>query len=203
MKKIILASSSPRRRELIQLLDYPFEIHTREVEEIINPQLSPEENVKYLARLKAEAVAKEYSAEWIIGADTMVCLQSHILGKPKNEEEARKMLQLLSGQRHRVITGVALIKKNEVSTFCETTYVQMKILSKQEIDHYVATGEPLDKAGVPICNSHKYAWEGKAGAYGIQDAFGAKFISGIDGDYYNVVGLPVSRLYHELKRLGI
>lgn len=181
MKKIILASSSPRRRELIQLLDYPFEIHTREVEEIINPQLSPEENVKYLARLKAEAVAKEYSAEWIIGADTMVCLQSHILGKPKNEEEARKMLQLLSGQRHRVITGVALIKKNEVSTFCETTYVQMKILSKQEIDYYVATGEPLDKAG----------------AYGIQGK-GAIFIESIEGDYYNVVGLPIHQIYKRL-----
>ncbi len=181
MKKIILASSSPRRRELIQLLGYPFEVCSRQVEESINPQFSPEENVKYLAKIKAEAVAKEYKSEWIIGADTMVCLRNHILGKPKNEAEAEKMLQLLSGEKHRVITGVALIKENTVINFCETTYVQMKVLSIQEIKQYIATGEPMDKAG----------------AYGIQGK-GAVFIEGIQGDYYNVVGLPIHQIYKRL-----
>lgn len=181
MKTIILASGSPRRKELIKLLGYPFEVCQGQVEEIINPQLSPEENVKYLAQLKAEAVAKDYKDHRIIGADTMVCLEDHILGKPENEAEAEKMLQLLSGKKHRVITGVALIREDEVITFCETTYVQMKILSLQEIQDYIATGEPMDKAG----------------AYGIQGK-GAVFIEGIEGDYYNVVGLPIHQIYKRL-----
>lgn len=181
MKKIILASGSPRRKELIKLLGYPFEICVRGVEEKLDRQLSPEDNVKCLARLKAEVVAKDYPFDWVIGADTMVCLEEHILGKPQNEVEAAKMLQLLSGKKHRVITGVALIRKEEVISFCETTYVQMKTLSAQEIEDYIATREPMDKAG----------------AYGIQGK-GAIFIEGIEGDYYNVVGLPIHQIYKRL-----
>lgn len=181
MTKIVLASNSPRRKELIKLLGYPFEVCSREVEELINPQLSPEENVKHLAKLKAEAVATDYASHWVIGADTMVCLQNHVLGKPKNEADAEEMLQLLSGKKHRVITGVALMKEDKIITFCETTYVQMKELTKDEIRAYIATREPLDKAG----------------AYGIQGK-GAIFIERIEGDYYNVVGLPIHQVYKRL-----
>lgn len=181
MTKIILASNSPRRKELIKLLGYPFEICSREVEELINPQLPPEENVKHLAKLKAEAVAKDYREHLVIGADTMVCLQDHVLGKPKSEADAEEMLQLLSGKKHRVITGVAFVRGDEVITFCETTYVQMKELTRAEIKAYIATKEPMDKAG----------------AYGIQGK-GAVFIERIDGDYYNVVGLPIHQVYKRL-----
>lgn len=181
MKTLILASGSPRRKELIKLLDYPFEVCSREVEEIINEHISPEENVKCLAKLKAEAVAKDYKSQWVIGADTIVCLEDHILGKPNNHLQAQEMLQLLSGKKHRVITGVALMRGDEVITFCETTYVQMKRLSLQEIQDYIATGEPMDKAGA-------YAIQGK----------GAIFIEGIEGDYYNVVGLPIHQIYKRL-----
>lgn len=201
MKKIILASTSPRRQELLKLLNHPFEICVENVEEFIDKSISPEENVQNLAKLKAGAVAKKYRSQWVIGADTMVCLDDHILGKPQDKVQAKEMLQLLSGKKHRVITGVALIKGNEVINFYETTYVKMKVLSDVEIDEYIATKEPMDKAGDFICNSPKYYWEGKAGGYGIQDPFGARFIEKIDGDYYNVMGLPVSRLYFELKKL--
>ncbi len=181
MKKIILASSSPRRQELLKLLDYPFEVCVESVEEIIDKSISPEENVQNLAKLKAGAVAKKYRSQWVIGADTMVCLDDHILGKPQDEVQAKEILKLLSGRRHRVITGVALIKGDEVIKFCETTYVKMKVLSDVEIDEYIATKESIDKAG----------------AYGIQGK-GAIFIEGIEGDYYNVVGLPIHQIYKRL-----
>ena len=181
MKKIILASSSPRRRELIELLNCPFEVCVKEIDELIDKTFSPEENVQRLARLKAEAIANKYKAHWIIGADTMVCLDEHILGKPHDEIEAAKMLKLLSGKIHRVITGVALVKEDEVINFFETTYVKMKQLSDAEIEWYIATKEPMDKAG----------------AYGIQGK-GAVFIERIEGDYYNVVGLPIHQIYKRM-----
>ena len=203
MKKIILASTSPRRQELLKLLNHPFEICVENVEEFIDKSISPEENVQNLAKLKAGAVAKKYRSQWVIGADTMVCLDDHILGKPQDKVQAKEMLQLLSGKKHRVITGVALVKGSEVINFYETTYVKMKVLSDVEIAEYIATKEPMDKAGSRGCNSQKekvnckYEWQDKAGAYGIQGK-GAVFIEGIEGDYYNVVGLPIHQIYKRL-----
>lgn len=187
MINIILASSSPRRKELMQLLDIDFTVLVREIEELIDPLLSPEENVKQLALKKAMAIAADYPQSLIIGCDTVVVCDEKVLGKPKSPEHAKKMLAYLSGKEHYVCTGTALINlyKNIRISFYETTYVTMKQLDPEEIDHYVATGEPLDKAG----------------AYGIQGK-GAVYIKKITGDYYNVVGLPIHRLYEVLRQVN-
>ncbi|WP_054743584.1 Maf family protein [Cellulosilyticum ruminicola] len=181
---MILASASPRRHELIKLLVDKITIQTKEVEEIIDLKASPQKNVQDLARLKALAVAQENEDKLVIGADTVVCLDGQIMGKPTNKQEAKEMLRKLSGRTHEVCTGVALIQKSKGidHTFVETTNVTMKALSDEEIDYYVSTKEPMDKAG----------------SYGIQGK-GALYISHIDGDYYNVMGLPVHRLYETLK----
>lgn len=182
---MILASGSPRRHELIKLLVEDIQIKTKEVEEVIDYKASPQKNVQELARKKALAVAEENETELVIGADTVVCLDGHIMGKPQNEEDAKEMLRKLSGKTHEVCTGVALIQKSKGidQTFVETTYVTMKTLSEEEIDDYVSTKEPMDKAG----------------SYGIQGK-GALYISHINGDYYNVMGLPVHKLYEVLKQ---
>lgn len=168
------------------LLPWPFEIITKEVEERIDCQLSPAINVQNLARQKAEAVAKDYLNQWVIGADTVVGLKGMIMGKPKDEKEARLILQDLSGKTHQVYTGVAIIcqEKKICHTFYQETQVTMQSLSDKELDEYLATGEPFDKAG----------------AYGIQ-GYGARYISEIIGDYYNVMGLPVHALYEQLNQL--
>ena len=183
---MILASGSPRRQELIQLVTTQITIQTKDVIEVIDEGLSPQENVQNLAKLKAMAVAKEHPEELVIGADTVVCFNGEIMGKPKSEEDAKRMLRTLSGKTHEVCTGVALIKKEDklVETFVETTYVTMKDLTDEEIEYYVRTGEVMDKAG-------SYAIQGK----------GALYVSRIEGDYYNVVGLPVHRLYERLRQL--
>lgn len=183
---MILASASPRRHELIKLLVEEVKIQTKEVEEVIDFKASPQKNVQDLARLKALAVAEENETELVIGADTVVCLEGHIMGKPQNEEDAKAMLRKLSGKTHEVCTGVALIQKSQGidQTFVETTYVTMKTLSEAEIDYYVGTKEPMDKAG----------------SYGIQGK-GALYISHINGDYYNVMGLPVHKLYETLNQI--
>lgn len=183
---MILASASPRRHELIKLLVEEVKIQTKEVEEVIDSKASPQKNVQDLARLKALAVAEENETELVIGADTVVCLEGHIMGKPQNEEDAKAMLRKLSGKTHEVCTGVALIQKSQGidQTFVETTYVTMKTLSEAEIDYYVGTKEPMDKAG----------------SYGIQGK-GALYISHINGDYYNVMGLPVHKLYETLNQI--
>ena len=175
---MILASASPRRHELIKLLIDEITIQTKEVVEVIDLNASPQKNVQDLAKLKAMAVAEENPHELVIGADTVVCLEGHIMGKPKDMEDAKIMLKKLSGKTHEVCTGV-LIK-----TFVEVTYVTMKDLSDEEINTYVSTLEPMDKAG----------------SYGIQGK-GALYISRIEGDYYNVMGLPVHRLYEVLRTL--
>lgn len=185
MKRIILASGSPRRKELLQMLEVPFEVLVSETEEKITKN-EPAEVTKELSYQKAMAVAGQVDEGIIIGADTVVSIAGEILGKPENMEAARKMIQKIQGKSHMVYTGVTVIAKAgetvSASSFAEGTKVNVAPMTEGEIEKYIATNEPYDKAG----------------AYGIQGLFG-KFIEGIEGDYFNVVGLPVHRLYQELK----
>ena len=187
---IILASGSPRRRELLAQAGFEFKVEVSNADENVIEE-SPEQMVEELAARKAEAVVRLHNkAEdncLVIGADTIVVLEGKVLGKPVDEEDAKTMLASLSGRTHQVYTGVALfyVKKGIVEkreTFHECTDVTMVSMSEQEIADYVASGDPLDKAG----------------AYGIQGP-AAVFISGIKGDYYNVVGLPISKIYHKIR----
>lgn len=185
MREIILASASPRRRELLSLSPLPFTIEpAKGTEPPVDPTLSPEENVLRLAALKAEEVAARHPEALVIGCDTVVAVDGDILGKPIDEEDAARMLRALSGREHAVYTGVCLLSPEGGERFCERTAVRFRSLSAQEIAWYVSTGEPLDKAG----------------AYGIQER-AAMFIEGIDGDYANVVGLPLCRLMQALSSM--
>jgi septum formation protein len=184
-EKIILASRSPRRAEILQAVGWEFEAFAADIDETRNETEDAVAYVKRLARTKAETVARKTSAPLVLGADTVVVVDKEILGQPRDDEDARRMLRLLSGRWHEVLTGVALVragKPSEVLTDFATTRVRFAAMSADEIDWYVATGEP----------------RGKAGAYGIQGR-AALFIAGIEGDYFNVVGLPV-RLVLELSR---
>ena len=185
MRKMILASASPRRRELLTQAGFSFEVKVSDADEIITEK-EPDKIVKELALVKACAVAASETEALIIGADTIVTVDGKILGKPRDAEEAFSMLSMLQGRTHQVYTGVALITKEEElqksHVFSEKTDVHMYPMTEQEIREYIATGEPLDKAG----------------AYGIQGR-AAVYIRKIEGDYNNVVGLPISRLYQELK----
>ncbi|MES9671040.1 Maf family protein [Bacillus pseudomycoides] len=183
MKKLILASGSPRRKELLELAGVPFEIVVSEIEETIGAYSSPADIVMSLALQKASAVVEHHEDSVVLGADTIVTYESRILGKPKDEAEAKEILQLLSGKTHEVYTGVALISKEKTVTFYERAEVMFWELTEEEIDAYIATKEPLDKAG----------------SYGIQGK-GSIFVQHIQGDYYSVVGLPIARLVRELKQ---
>lgn len=191
---IILASGSPRRRELMQQIGLDFEVQVSEVEEHVTSTV-PAEVVQELSRQKAEAVAGSIlereggkGDSLVLGADTIVACDGRILGKPKDAADAVRMLTMLSGRTHEVYTGVTFVYADPVDgsrkehTFYECTKVYFAPMSAEEIAEYVATGDPLDKAG----------------AYGIQ-GFCARYITGIEGDYNNVVGLPVGRVYQELK----
>ena len=185
MAELILASASPRRRELLALTGLPFSVKPGNGEEIIHTT-DPAEAVKELSYQKAEA-ALPLAAEGdiILGADTVVAIDGRILGKPKDEEDVFLTLKELSGRAHAVYTGVTLMEKGnegEAVTFAERTAVHVLSMTDAEIRAYIATGEPMDKAG----------------SYGIQGRF-AVYVSGIEGDYQNVVGLPVSRVYSYLK----
>lgn len=180
MKKLILASQSPRRRMLLENIGLKFEILVDDAEEEKEADWSPEKTVMALAEQKVVNVAKGVvSPAIIIGADTVVAVDGEILGKPKDEQKAAQMLCRLSGQEHCVFTGVAVLdtETGEKHIFYEQTKVRFKPLTAEEIQRYIASGEPMDKAG----------------AYGIQE-LGSLFVEGIDGDYFNVVGLPVCRL---------
>lgn len=185
-ERLILASGSPRRRELLENLRIPFSVIVSEIEEIIDPNLSPAETVMSLALQKAEAVAENYRDVYVMGADTVVVLDGQILGKPKDEADAIDMLKKLSGRAHDVFTGVALVHGTENHLFYERTKVTFWDLSEQEIYKYAGTKEPLDKAG----------------AYGIQ-GFGSLLVKEIHGDYFSVVGLPVARTVRELRAFGL
>lgn len=182
MAEIILASASPRRKELLSTAGIEFTVKVADVEEKIDDGLTPAEVVRSLALQKAQAVADKNPEAIVIGADTIVVLDDVILGKPQSEENAVEMLTSLSGRSHTVYTGVALIKGDKVRNFCEATQVEFYDLTKEDIDSYVATKDCMDKAG----------------AYGIQTN-GCVLIRKIDGDYFNVVGLPVSKVYRELR----
>ena len=185
--RFILASASPRRKELLEQIGVKFDILPATGEEVITKEL-PGEVVMELAKQKAEEVAKTAGADaLVLGADTVVAYEGKILGKPKDEADALRMLTMLSGKEHEVYTGVALIDNRDQSmeNFFERTKVTMYPVSEEEIRDYIAGGEPMDKAG----------------AYAIQSE-AAKFISRIDGCYYNVMGLPVSKLYAALKQLN-
>lgn len=203
MSKIVLASGSPRRKELLEQVGLEFEICPAKGEEIISKSI-PHEVVVELSEQKAKEVAAAVVAYdeahadittptdiMVIGADTVVAFEDKILGKPKDEEDAKDMLRMLSDKTHSVYTGVTIVfiskeGKTGIHSFYEKTDVSFYPLSDLEIQRYIESGDPLDKAG----------------AYGIQGEF-AKHIKGIQGEYNNVVGLPIARLYQELLRLGI
>lgn len=182
---LILASSSPRRKELLEDLQIPFEVRTSNVEETFLESLSPEEVVMDLAKRKAQAVNLNKPTELILGADTIVYSNKAILGKPSSREEAFQMIRQLSGTSHSVYTGVAIVADGQCTTFFEKTDVLFWELTDEEINSYLDTGEPFDKAG----------------AYGIQGV-GRILVKEIHGDYFTVVGLPISRTVRELKAEG-
>lgn len=186
--KLILASASPRRAEILRNAGIAFSALPSEVDETPIPGESAQEHVQRLAAAKADlAAAQSIGPAIVIGADTVVTVDEHIIGKPRSAEDARRTLALLSGRAHAVLTGVTLIRlpDAERASFVEATQVHFSPLSPQEISQYLATDEPYDKAGA-------YAIQGRAGRY----------IPRIEGCYFNVVGLPLARLSQELKALG-
>ena len=185
--RIILASQSPRRRELLERMGITkFDIIPAKGEEVADPALSPQALVEGLSRQKADEVAAQFPDALVIAADTVVAIDGKVLGKPSSPEHAIEMLTNLSGRAHHVYTGFTVRCGQTVVTAHEDTTVNFRQLTAQEISSYVATGEPMDKAG----------------AYGIQ-GFGCVLVSGIQGDYYNVVGLPVCRLFQVLEQFGV
>jgi septum formation protein len=186
MTQWVLASSSPRRQELLKLLLADFEVLPSDVDESIRVAERPESTVVRLAREKALAVQERRPSSFIVSADTVVVWEEEILGKPASHEEAASMLRKLSGKTHQVLTGVCLLHLDALLVECSTTDVTFRHLSDLEIESYLQSAEPFDKAG----------------AYAIQ-GLGARFVERIDGCYFNVVGLPVSRLYQMMKRLDI
>lgn len=184
MRKIILASKSPRRKELLNLLDLKFSVEVKEVNEIFSDKLKTDDVAEYLAKLKADAFSELNEDELIITADTVVVLDDEILGKPENKEEAQGMLKSLSGRSHEVITGVCLKTSKKLVSFSSSTKVYFKKLTTPEIEYYIENYQPYDKAG----------------SYGIQEWIGAIGIHKIEGSYYNVVGLPIDQLNKELEQ---
>jgi len=185
---IILASSSPRRRELLHALGLPFQVLTSDVDETTDPNRTPDEIVTELALRKAREIARKTDEGIVIGADTIVVLEQTVLGKPRDEADAFRMLSNLQGREHTVFSGVAVIDAasgREEVTF-RSTRVRMRSMSEAEIRAYIATGEPMDKAG----------------SYAIQ-GFGATLVEGIVGDYFTVVGLPLHATAELLARFGI
>ena len=184
MTGLVLASRSPRRCELLRRLGISFITDAPDVDESCS--LPAEEAVRLLSFRKASASAALHPGQFVLGADTLVSLHGECLGKPKNPEDAVRMLRLLSGRTHQVFTGVTVIAPSGKSfTGHDRTDVTFAMLTEDEILSYVLTGEPMDKAG----------------AYAIQGYFG-KYIKGINGEYANVVGLPIARLYYEIKKIG-
>lgn len=182
---IVLASSSPRRIELLNTAGLDFQVCPAQGEEYLDPALLPEEAAVEVARAKALEIAARYPEDCVIGADTIVVAGGEILGKPKDKAHAAEMLRALSGRTHVVLTGVCLLKGGEERCFCQSTEVEFYPLTDDEIDAYVDSGEPMDKAG----------------AYGIQ-GLGCVLVKGIRGDYFNVMGFPVARVVREIRNLG-
>jgi septum formation protein len=182
MKEIVLASASPRRKELLSLLELPFIVEASHVDESYDANNTPAEIVMYLSQIKAQPLFDKYQDKTVIGSDTIVVHDQKILGKPKDDHDAFSMLKTLSGKTHQVLTGVTIQSKDKRETFYSEAQVTFYQLTDQEINDYITSKEPFDKAG----------------AYGIQGK-AAKFVKAIQGDYYTIVGLPVGELYQRLK----
>ena len=182
--QLILASASPRRKELLSLFGIPFAVRVADIDETMDSGKPPFDEVARVSRAKAMAVAAE-DADVVIAADTIVVCKGRVLGKPRTETEASEMLSLLSGRDHQVMTGVTIRQGRRCETFTDVTDLHFRELSQREIARYVASGEPMDKAG----------------AYGIQGG-AALFCEKMNGDYYNVMGLPVCRLWQILSRMA-
>ena len=181
--KLILASQSPRRQELIRLLNIPFRVQVADIDETMDAARPVYDEVARVSLTKALAIGEKEAV--VVAADTVVVCDGKVLGKPKSEVEAVEMLSLLSGRDHQVMTGCTVLKGDRAETFTEVTDLHFRPLSKKEIENYVASGEPMDKAG----------------SYGIQGG-AALFCERMVGDYYNVMGLPVCRLSQVLKRIA-
>ena len=188
MKEIVLASASPRRKEILEITGLKFSVCASDYEEDLDLSLKPHKLARFLSLKKAEAVANKYKDAIIIAADTFIYYKNRLLGKPHTEKEAKKMLGLLNGKVHSVITGFTIMDtgSGQIVSKSEVTKVYFKKLTDEEISAYVSSGEPLDKAG----------------AYAIQ-GLGAVFIEKIDGDFFNVMGLPLSALAESLKKFGV
>ena len=188
MKKIVLASASPRRKQLLDQIGLKFEVEPSDFVEELDSGLEPHELARAISLKKASSVAKKHKNAVVIAADTLGVLEGKILGKPKTEDEAREMLAAMSGMSHSVITGFTILDADNGRTVSRSveTKVRFKELTEDEIDAYVRSGEPL----------------GKAGAYAIQ-GLGAVLIESIEGDYFNVMGLPLSALAESLKEFDI
>lgn len=188
MREMILASASPRRKELLEQIGIPFRVQKSGAEERIT-QTEPSRIVMELSAQKADDVASSVRDGLVLGADTIVCLDGAVMGKPRDRADAAAMLRALQGHTHSVFTGVTLVEKRQGAEtrricFAEETKVRVHPMEAEEIERYLDTGDAFDKAG----------------SYGIQGPFAA-FVDGIEGDYNNVVGLPVARVYQELKKL--
>lgn len=184
---IILASKSPRRQELLSLMNVDFRVVLKDVDESYPEGLSPAEIAVYIAEKKARAFDESLNEnELVLTADTIVCIENQILGKPDDEAHAFEMLSLLSGKRHEVITGVAFLQNHRLHSFYEVTEVYFRTLTADQIHHYIQTCKPYDKAG----------------SYGIQEWAGLIGIEKIEGSYTNVVGLPTHRVYEELLKFA-
>jgi septum formation protein len=186
MLPLILASQSPRRKILLKQMGMKFRVVPSRVSEVLSPSQTPGDNAKRIALEKASEVATRLKKGIVIGADTIVVLDHHVLGKPTSKDDAKRMLKLLSGREHSVYTGFALIdvESKKHTAGVEETKVQFRKLDENEIVLYVNSGAPMDKAG----------------SYGIQDDFGAVFVEKVNGCFYNVVGFPLARFYSMLQR---
>jgi septum formation protein len=184
--RVILASQSPRRRELLTLIGIPHEVRPADIDESYLPGETPTEHCERLAREKAATIAGADPDALTIGSDTIVVIDGLVLGKPRGEDDARRMLRMLSGRAHTVHTAVAVDFRRRVLSGVESVGVTFRTLSEEDLDAYVATGEPMDKAG----------------AYGIQ-GYGATIVERIDGDYFAVMGLALGRLVGLMRRAGV
>ena len=185
--RLILASQSPRRRDLLEEAGVPFDVLPADIEEVTAPGLSPADNVTALAAAKARRVAEDRPGRFVLGADTIVVLDNEILGKPRDREDARAMLSRLAGNTHHVITGFAIVTpEGRVLTEAVTSSVTMKPVTAATIETYLDTGEPMDKAGA-------YAIQGQGNA----------LIAGYEGSYHNIVGLPVEEVLTQLRGAGL
>jgi septum formation protein len=185
-KKIILASSSPRRQFLFRQIGFDFEIVPSNFEEVFDTSMSPQENALKLSKAKAFDIAEKFQNAFVVGADTIVVLNGDIMGKPRDDSDALLMLKKMSGREHIVYTGFTIVDRpsNKFISEIESTAVKFRDLDQEEIINYIKSGSPADKAG----------------AYGIQDDYGALFVEKIDGCFYNVVGFPLTKFYITLKK---